>query len=385
MSGLSRKRERLLFASVVTLLSSVSAGFAVLFYQLTKRHGQLLLELEAGGRSPDQTQGNGQEQDPRAHLFGQGPPAGSVSMNFELKGVDGIFYTLTRLKRQRTVLVFIAPDCAESISLLQSLSRLPVDLDPPHCRVAFISSGTLDENAELAKRFGLQAPLLVQERDEVYDLYYVPGTPMAYVIGADSVTETARLEGEQTILGAVTACLLDAGAVPGYQVRPLPKFSSTVPAPLNAGDRFPPVSLPLLNGGELSKSDFLGQRTLLFMFDPHCEPCVDLLSDIQKAHLDSDLPNVVMIARRDPALTRQIADEKRLSFPIGIQDNWEASRAIGMLATPAACVVDRDGYLETGIARGGRAVATLIRRSGQEPPTRRLTSLTSLLHRTWVG
>ncbi len=378
MTRPNRRAERLLFAAVATGLTGLSAGLATLLFQLTKRHGEMLLELESLRDAPGQTS-SPRTQDMREYLFEHGAPPGSVAMNFELRGVDGEQYTFTRLKRDRTMLIFIAPDCERSRGLLDSLARLPIDLDQPHFRIALISTGTMAENESLARSFNLHVPLLVQERDEVDDLYYVTGTPMAYVFGPNSVTESDRLAGSRAILGAAIAALSDASQPPDDVVRPLPPPQSLEPTALRAGDELPAFRVERLCGGTVGRADFLGQRTLLVMFDPLCGPCLDLLPDLDRMHADRAQPSVIMITRRDAGLTQDLLGQREVSYPVGRQDNWEISRLLGVLAVPAACIVDQDGFLESNIATGRQAVVSLARQAVTGPPLRRLVALTSWL------
>ena len=160
MVGIARRGERLIFAGVTTVMAGTVAGLAALLMQVTRRHGETLLELESLQSSATQAQSQG-ESSP-LHRFGA--PPGSVAMNFELPGIDGKHYTFTSLKRDRTLLIFIAPDCEQSRTLLKALTELKLDLDQPGCRIALISSGTFNENQRLAQEFGLGIPLLIQER-----------------------------------------------------------------------------------------------------------------------------------------------------------------------------------------------------------------------------
>ncbi len=374
MSGISRRGERILFCVATTMFAGTSVCLAAVMMKLIRRHGETLLELESLRSSgvPAQPQSN------LSQLVRDGAPPGSVAMNFELPAIDGTHYTFTSLKRDRTLLIFIAPDCDQSRALLKSLSELKMNLDSPRCRIALISSGTFNENLRLAREFGLDIPLLVQEGDEVYRLYFVTGTPMAYLIGRNSMSETGRIEGAQAILGVAIAALNDFGEIPNGRVIPTAPHEPPWPNPLHAGDEIPEMTIERLDQGVITREDFLGRRTLLLMFDPTCGPCMDLLPDLKETAASGKL-NVIMVTRREPAQTREIATTHGLTFPIGIQDNWEISRRIGAVAVPAACIIDPDGYLESDVVAGRQAIYNLMSRTRTGPMQRKLVSLTTFL------
>jgi len=374
MSGISRRSERLLFAFATTLFAGTSFGLAALVMKLMRRHGETLLDLESLRASGAQS-----KPQPELHQYlVHGAPSGSVAMNFELPGIDGLHYTFTSLKRDRTLLIFIEPDCDQSRALLCALAELKMDLDPPNCRIALISAGSFNENQRLAQEFGLNIPLLIQERDEVFRLYHVTGTPMAYLMGPNSMSEIERIEGAQGILGVAVSALQNFGTVPTDHVLPLMSHEPIWPMPLRAGDKLPEMTIPSLDKGVVTRDDFLGHRTLLVMFDPTCAPCRDLLPELQQLASDGTL-EVVMVTRRAPEETRIIAETHGLTFPIGVQDNWEISRKLGALAAPAACIVDPDGYLESDVLVGRQAIFNLLTRTRTGPLQRKLVSLSTFL------
>ncbi|HEX3722517.1 MAG TPA: TlpA disulfide reductase family protein, partial [Nitrolancea sp.] len=222
---------------------------------------------------------------------------------------------------------------------------------------------------------------LVQERHEVADLYYASGTPMAYLIGNDGLTEINRIEGAQAILGVALAATRQLERVPDQWHQPLPPTPNPIEIPLRAGDLLPDLTVERLGGGQLTQNDLAGKRTLLFMFDPFCAPCVNLLPDFARIHADSRQPDVAMIARRDPSHIFELAREIDMPYPIAFQDNWEISRLIGAQVVPAAFIVGADLRLESEIAVGQQVIADLHRRLRQEHADRRLVSLSALLQR----
>ncbi len=380
MPGLSRRSERLMWAGMSTLLAGTTAGMATLFYQLTKRHGEVLLQMEQAS-DLGATNPSARQMTPRDYLFGRGSPTGSVAMNFELPGLDGNLHTFTSLKRNRTLLIFISPTCEQSLSLLATLNCLPFELDQSDIRIAFISMGSREENQNLASRFHIDLPVLLQDRNEVADLYFVSGTPMAYLVGPNNLTEINRIEGAHAILGVLVSLMTGVDQMPDERMNPIIMSQVVEQMPLRAGDPLPAFKTSTLNGESLSNIDLLGKRSLLVMFDPLCDPCIDLLDDLAKVNADPKRPSVIMITRRDPALTNELIDAEKISYPVGMQDVWEISRLFGPPAVPAACIVDQDGYLESNHVVGRDAIFSLLRQAQSDTPRLKLVSLTSVLQR----
>ena len=377
---MTRRRERQLVAALFSLFSVIIAGLTTLLFQITKRHGETLLQLEnrppaspspAEPPAPDQTM----------LLQQHGAPAGSVGMNFELPAVDGNNYTLTLLKGKRTLLIFIAHDCPHSLSLFPALNQLPLAPGQPDLHIAIISTGDFDENRALVERFAIPFPVLVQQGNEVASLYFAPSTPMAYLIGSDGLTEIDRLEGAQAILGAAYVAALGLETLPGTRHEPLPPTVDPVDVPLLVGHALPAFEATQLTGGQLTRNDLVGRRTLLFFFDPICAPCIELLPDFARIHANPRQPDVLMISRRDPSLTLELTEQHKMPYPIAFQEIWEISRQIGAQVVPAAVVVGADLHLESDVAVGKQAISDLHRQVRQGQVERRLVSLSSMLQR----
>ena len=171
---------------------------------------------------------------------------------------------------------------------------------------------------------------------------------------------------------------MNLDTVPSDRILPVVPHPPSWPTPLNAGDELPEFTIPRLDRGVLTRADFVGKRTLLMMFDPTCGPCIDLLPDLRRL-AETNAVQPIMVTRRDPEQTRAIAHAHGLTFPIGVQDNWEISRTIGALAVPAACIIDTDGCLESDIVAGRQAVFNVLTHARTGPLQRRLVSLTTYL------
>jgi hypothetical protein len=378
MIGSRPKRESHLLATSVAILSAFVLGLLASLYEVTKRHGQALLRLEALETSQRAVVAPA-DVDPWEYLFQHGAPPGSVGMNFELPSLTGEKWTLTSLKGRRLLLIFFSPSCPHSQSLLPGLAQLPANPPPPLPLTVIVSHGDRTTNLRLMEHHRVQLPVLLQEHNEVALHYFVSGTPMAYLLDADGITEMDRIEGPQAVLGAAIATTTGQAQMLDARVSPIDHNPSPSLTPLQTGDRLPAICTSRLDGQVLTEEYFLGRRSLLTLFDPLCAPCVDLLPDLASVHADPKRPEVIMITRRDPELTRALGRKYPMPYPIAVQRHWELSRPLGVVAVPAGLVVGPDGHLESEIAVGQQSMLALLKRSRSGQTEKRLVSLTSLL------
>lgn len=380
-------------AGLSVLLTGSVVGLGALGYRLARRYGQALLrieELEANEAARAATpQSSSLPRNPPAavapnptpaqpNLLDLGMPAGSVGMNFELPSLDGTNRTLTMYKGRRVLLIFISGDCNHSVALLPALTSLPVDPAPDQPLAVLIAGGSPDRLRLFTEEAGIRLPVLLQTSGEVSALYFVRATPSAYLLDEEGITELDRIEGPQAILGVAFATTAGLPAPPRDATTAIEIMPRHAPI-VRRGDPLPRLDLPLLDGGRLTNERIEGGWTLLVLFDPLCEPCLDLLPDLASAHRDASLPNVIMITRRDAALTRGLAASRAMPYPIACQEHWDVSRRLGALAVPMACLLGPDGTLAAEPAIGQQAVQGLMQFARTVTGPRRLVSLGSLL------
>jgi peroxiredoxin len=158
---------------------------------------------------------------------------------------------------------------------------------------------------------------------------------------------------------------------------------------LKAGTPAPDFRLPCVDGrGELSLSEFHGQRVLLVFSSTHCGPCNTLAPVLEKFHRQNrDLPNgspspggrcrgkgepslplqVVMISKGEPKENRAKVKEHGLTFPILLQQQWEISRRYATFATPTAYLIDERGVIARDVAVGTDAIQALFTHAANLP------------------
>ena len=131
---------------------------------------------------------------------------------------------------------------------------------------------------------------------------------------------------------------------------------------LAPGTTAPAFTLPRLDGGELSLSDYAGRRVLLVFSDPDCGPCNRLAPKLERLSKKTPGVSVVMVSRGDPSRNRQKVEEHRLTFPVVLQEQWKLSREYAKFATPIAYLIDEEGRIAAGVALGPDAILALASR-----------------------
>lgn len=128
---------------------------------------------------------------------------------------------------------------------------------------------------------------------------------------------------------------------------------------LTSGTEAPGFHVPRVGGGELSIADFRGRPVLLVFSDPQCPPC-DLLAPQLERRSRADGVQVVMVSRGDLHANEKKIAQHGLSFPVGLQRQWEISRLYAMFATPIGYLIDEDGIVVAPVAKGPDAILGLL-------------------------
>jgi peroxiredoxin len=128
---------------------------------------------------------------------------------------------------------------------------------------------------------------------------------------------------------------------------------------LPPGTPAPAFTLPRLDGGELSLSDYAGRPVLLVFSDPDCGPCNVLAPRLEQLSKNTPSVNVVMVSRGDADRNRRKVAELGLTFPVVVQDQWKLSREYAKFATPIAYLIDGEGRIAADVALGTDAILAL--------------------------
>jgi peroxiredoxin len=367
-----------------------------LAYQLVCQNGRILLRLEAIEKQI------GPGAAPRAGAKPRdagGLPLGTAAPDFELLDLTGVRRKLSEFREQNVLLVFFNPQCAFCTKMAADLAALPADRGDQRPVPVVVSTGGAEENRELVERYGIRCLILLQEQMEVAAQYRAQGTPMGYRIDGAGRIASELAVGAEPLLRLATndvgrgspdpARMIDrrspghshegdlrSGVSAGSETRaehahgakddPSLARSRLNRSGLKAGVPAPDFRLPRIDDGELSLSDFSGERVLLVFSDPDCGPCNELAPQLQEIHLRQPELQVLVVSRRDVETNRVKAARLGLTFPIVLQKQWEVSLKYAMFATPIGYLIDEQGILASDVAVGVGPILALAGEGARE-------------------
>ena len=108
---------------------------------------------------------------------------------------------------------------------------------------------------------------------------------------------------------------------------------------LKPGAEAPDLTLPDVEGDEVSLSNFFGQRTLLVFVQAGCGPCHEIVPELNRLQRSGQL-QVVVINRAELDEAREWVQETRADFPVLLQEHWEVSKQYQVFATPFAFLIN---------------------------------------------
>jgi peroxiredoxin len=143
---------------------------------------------------------------------------------------------------------------------------------------------------------------------------------------------------------------------------------------LKPGTPAPVFALPdIRDRGTVSLAGRRGKKVLLVFSDPHCGPCEELAPHLIRLH-DQHRNNgldLLLVGRGEPEENRKKAEEHGFEFPMVVQKKWELSKEYGIFATPVGFLIDENGMIESGVARGIEEILALVpseAMAGKEAP-----------------
>jgi len=264
---------------------------------------------------------------------------------FALPGLDGRIVSLAGLLAagRPALLAFSHPKCGPCHELLADTGgweRVYGD----RLSVVTISSGDVRQNRILGREYGLGTILLQQDR-ELADALELPMLPAAVLVAPDG-----RVLGSAT--GAyrvreLVASALGLAVPPPAQAKPVRALEPGEPV----GDlRWPDLDGTLVNLGEPHPDP-----ALLLFWSPGCSHCQDLLQEIRAWDADPSGPRMVVVTSGPAGLNR----EAGLLAPMIPDDEGVLKHTFGVRGTPAAVLIDGNGRVASGVARGATAVRAL--------------------------
>jgi thiol-disulfide isomerase/thioredoxin len=139
--------------------------------------------------------------------------------------------------------------------------------------------------------------------------------------------------------GAMFIMLLDQRAASAQDF-------STVPAKVN----FPAPELNLqdLSGTQVSLGDYRGKVVLVNLWATWCPPCREEMPTLQIFYEEYRQEGFVLVAidqEETLEVVQPFVDEFGLTFPVWLDENYEAERKFNTMNLPSSYVIDRDGVV----------------------------------------
>jgi peroxiredoxin len=334
--------------------------------QLLRQNGRLLLRLDAleerlARLAPAPARAPAREESRGLPLGGDAPP-------FALPDLTGAPTSLAAYRGRRLLLLFFNPRCGFCTRMAPDLAKLPTD-DPSQPLPLVIATGSVEENQKLVEEHGIRCPVLLQEQMEVGARYHAHGTPTGYLIDAQGKIASPLAVGADALLALATGRRgdgatgrEDAGGHPMHNGNRDLADSKIRRDGLPAGTPAPDFTLPGLDGEAVSLSQYRGREVVVVFSDPRCGPCSQIAPELEQFHRRTGAAQVVMVSRGDAETNRRKAQEQGLTVPIGVQKQWEVSRAYGMFATPIAYRVNGEGVTAEAVAIGVEPIRGLLSR-----------------------
>jgi peroxiredoxin len=347
---------------VLTFVAALAAaGLAALLYQLVQQQGRLLLRLDEVERRLG--------LEPVEDQSRRGLAAGTALPAFELPDLQGRPVALEQLRGRRVLLIHWSARCGFCAQIAPELASLAPDFERAGVRLLLVSRGPAAAEQELAREIGLDGSVLLDAGGVAgVEAFRGVGTPAAYLLD-----EAGRIL-EPLAVGAVEVPALARRTVEGSAGRPGTRRRLRGERPLAesriernglpAGTPAPDFELPVVSGGTVSLRQYRGRKLLLAFSDPHCGPCDQLAPHLVRLHREQREPgydglDLLLVGRGDLAENRRRAEEHGFEFPVAVQRGWELSRRFGIFETPVGFLIDEDGILAKGVARGIEEILAL--------------------------
>ncbi len=114
------------------------------------------------------------------------------------------------------------------------------------------------------------------------------------------------------------------------------------------GHPAPDFTLPALDGGLVTLSDLQGQPVVLNFWATWCPPCQAEMPELQAAYDAYAAGGLVVLGvnqGEDAATVKAFLDERRLTFPVALDEQYAASQRYQVNSLPTTFFIDRDGVI----------------------------------------
>jgi peroxiredoxin len=144
-----------------------------------------------------------------------GRAIGSEAPAFALPDLEGNQVSSEQFRGRRVLLIFLGPACKFSREMVPGLAALPLDGREGRPELLLASNGTVEENREFVKEFGLGCTVMLQKNWEIASLYAAPGSPMGYMLDERGVLASHLTMGAEDLLALASGAAAASTTAPG--------------------------------------------------------------------------------------------------------------------------------------------------------------------------
>lgn len=246
---------------------------------------------------------------------------------------------------------FVSPTCNPCGALLPEIEKWQDDLKGK-LNFVFVSSGTAKDNLEKMGGKNLKQ-ILLQKNREVSELFGAQWTPTAVLINADGSVGSRPAAGDAAIRELVEKIRTSIDEKDLLYIA----NGNAEKNPL-LGEKLPEFELADVSGKTLKSADLAGKNTLITYWGIGCGYCTRMLDDLREwdKTKGQDEPDLLLLSSGDAEKNR----EMNLQSPIVLDDKREVAQKIGMMGTPSAVLVNREGIIVSEIAVGSVKIWELL-------------------------
>jgi len=291
--------------------------------------------------------------------------AGSLLPDFELVDLDGIRFRRSLLVGRRSVILLLDIENAGSKAVVEAL-RPQGSKSRPLPKLVYVFNGgpTVSQVRAFLGKLPRQATVLIQEETELATVLRVGGTPAAYILDDECVSQGPLRMGAVSVLEALG---FSTASMPAAAKKASGATQHGLVGPRTMrglGHRTPTQSLTMarLGGGEVTIGGSTGRRQLVLFTDPECPPCEAWLPTLRAESAGWGALDAVVVTRGTEAANAPLAG---LPIPVAIQSFRNAAYALEVLETPAAVEISPEGNVIGSPAVGAAAISALAGRLAQ--------------------
>jgi len=322
-----------------------------ILYHVVRQQGSLLIRVEALEQRL--------AEESRQEDLPQGLPIGDPIAGFKLPDFTGRAMRLEEISSERILLVNWSPACGFCQILAPELGRLRKALLKRDVGIVLLAQGDVESNRRLAAEHGLAETVLLQDGSAPIPAFARLGTPVAYVLDRNRNIAQPLAVGSDAVLALAEEL---ATREPSLGNERSLGESRLERSGLKTGAEAPDFRLSTLDTRTASLANYRGGQLLLVFSDPHCGPCNALLPELAQFHRDHGKElAILMITRGDAEENRAKIEEHDVGFRVALQPGWRISKKYGIFETPVAFLIDADGTLATGAARGKDEIFSVVR------------------------